>query len=87
MFPDDGILIERRAANRGPLHALSTRQRVVLTAIEQYVGATGEPCPARYLGDGSICTTRRFKRTSARSFKRAGSAPRTPRRCRRRDVA
>jgi DNA-binding MarR family transcriptional regulator len=50
MFPDDGILIERRAANRGPLHALSTQQRVVLTAIEQYVGATGEPCPARYLG-------------------------------------
>ena len=45
----DGVLLERRAANRDPEHTLSTKQRLVVIAIEQYIGATGEPCPARYL--------------------------------------
>jgi DNA-binding MarR family transcriptional regulator len=32
-----------------PLHALTTRQRGVLEAIERYEDATGEPCSAHYL--------------------------------------
>lgn len=32
-----------------PLNLLTTKQRSVLTAIDRYVQATGEPCPATWL--------------------------------------
>lgn len=32
-----------------PLHHLTTRQRAVLTLIDQYEQGTGEPCPASWL--------------------------------------
>jgi DNA-binding IscR family transcriptional regulator len=47
------VIVMTRAADTPPLatplHALTTQQRRVIDAVEQYARATHEPCPARYV--------------------------------------